>query len=91
MVQTLEFVTWAQRHPTDMQRILDSLSSENHCEIVVDRHRLFFDPEIQYVTVERASDDVPWACKITKCRLPYKLLKKLLDGIYDDLSGLEWL
>lgn len=91
MVQTLEFVRWAQRHPSDMQRILDSLSNESCCEIVVDRHRLFFDPKIQFVTVDKASDDVPWACKITKCRLPYGLLKKLLNGIYDDLSGLEWL
>ena len=91
MVQSMDFVLYANRNQADKERIYDALSSEAVREIVVDRHKLTFDPATQFVTVERASEDVPFACKIIKCRLPYAALSRLLDGDWSDLTGLEWL
>ena len=91
MVQTLDFVRWAERHPSDKKMILDALSAKEASQIVIDRFKLDFDPASRYVIVDKVSDDVPFAVKIAKCRLPYDVLYRLLDGNYDDLTGLEWL
>ncbi len=91
MIQSLDFVLWVQKHPNDKEKIMEAFSSEEHSEIVVDRHRLSFDPMARSVTVDRASEDVMFACKIIKCRMPYGLLQKVPDGDWDDLTGLEYL
>lgn len=73
------------------KKIINALAAEEQSEIIVDRHRLFFDPVMDTVTVDRAAEDVPFAYKIIKCRMPYGLLKKMLDGDWDDLMGLQYL
>lgn len=91
MVQSLDFVLHAKRDPDEMKNITKALSSSSACSIIVDRHKLTFDPERRFVTVDRASEDDPSACKIIKCRMPYTVLARLLEGNWDDLSGFEWL
>ncbi len=91
MVQSLDFAIWTQKHPYDKKRILDALSSGEPSEIIIDRHKLSFDPGMNAVTIDRASEEVPFACKIIKCRMPYGLLSRILEGNWDDMTGLEFL
>ena len=91
MLQSLDFVLRANQNPADKKRIIEALSSETASEIIVNRHKLSFDPDTRYVTVDKASENVPFACKIVKCKMPYDVLKKLLNGNSDDLTGIEWL
>ena len=91
MQQSLEFILWADRHPEDKKRIMEALSSLGEIEIVVDRHRLSFNPSSRIVMVDKASKDVPWACKIAKCKMTYELLTRLLNGERSDLDGFEWI
>ena len=49
-----------------------------------------FDPNTQTVTITRASEDVPFAAKIIGCRMKYSMMKRLLNGDYDNISESEW-
>lgn len=91
MNQTLDCIMLARRKETERKRIEECLKDKCYCEIVVDRHRLEFDVDSRYVTITRASENVPFACKITGCRMPYEVLVRLLDGNVDNMEGFEWL
>ncbi len=92
MVQTLDFIfLCAWRDKTEAERIEKCLAAKEPCEMIVWRERLSFDPASQTVTVERASREVPFAEKIIPCRMPYSVMRKLLDHDLDDLTGVEWL
>lgn len=91
MVQSLDFIIWADNRPQEKEKIKRALASEAECEIVVDRHRVKFDPVSRMVLVDKASDDVPFAWKIAKCRMQYDLLSRLVDGQRDDMEGFEYL
>ena len=91
MVQSLDFIFCAWSNKTEADRIEKCLASGENCEIIVDRHRLSFDAETQTVTVRRASEDVPFAEKIWACRMPYPVMRKLLDHDLYDLTGFEYL
>ena len=91
MDQTLSCIMLARHNKTERIRIEECLADKGSCEIIVDRHRLEFNGDSRYVTITRASDDVPFACKIGGCRMPYEVLARLLDGNFDNMEGFEWL
>ena len=91
MDQTLDCILLARRKENERKKIEQCLSSETGCETIVDRHRLTFEPQSQIVTIKKASNDVLFSVKILGCRMPYKLLKRLLDGDYSKMDGFEWL
>ncbi|MBR4749161.1 MAG: hypothetical protein IK083_06295 [Abditibacteriota bacterium] len=92
MVQTLDCIFFcAWKNKAESGRIEKCLASGESCEIIVDRHRLSFDAETQMVTIQRASEDVPFACKIWPCRMPYAVLERLLKHDLDHMEGFEWL
>ena len=91
MDQTLECIVFASHKEAERKRIEECLADKGNREIIVDRHRLVFDKESRYVTITRASDDVPFAWKIGGCRMPYEVLVRLLDGNLDNMDGFEWL
>ena len=91
MDQTLSCIMLARRNKTERMRIEECLADKGSCEIIVDRHRLEFNGDSRYVTITRASDDVPFACKIGGCRMPYEVLARLLDGNFDNMEGFAWL
>lgn len=91
MDQTLDCIVLARHRETERNKILSCLSSKTDCETIVDRHRLTFEPQSQMVTIKRASNDVPFAVKIMGCRMPYDLLKRLLDGDFSNMEGYEFL
>ena len=88
--QTLDCILHAQRQPDEKEAILDCIESDINREIVIDRHRMKFDPNTQTVTITRASEDVPFAAKIIGCRMKYSMMKRLLNGDYDNISETEW-
>ena len=89
MDQTLHCILLARRDKAEFKRIIVCLSKESPCEIIVDRHRLQFDPSSRMVAIRRASEDVPFACKIIGCRVPYETLRRLLDGDFSNMEGYE--
>ena len=91
MVQTLDFLLNVWKLESERSRLLACLSCDHECETVIDRHRLSFDPQNQTVTVQRVSDDVPFAWKIPGCRMPYDLLRRLMVKDFEDMTGFEWL
>lgn len=91
MDQTLYCIMIAQDNPGENKKISECLQSGIQCEIIIDRHRLCFDPQKQIVTITRASDDVPFACKIGGCRMPYNTLRRFLDKDYSSYEGFEWI
>ena len=91
MVQSLDFILIANRNSADKKRITDALMNKDNTEIFIGKFKMKFDPESRYVTVDKASEDVPFATKIVKCRIPYDVIYRLLDGNYNDLTGIEWL
>lgn len=91
MVHSLDFVLYANRNPLEKAKLTEALSKEVSSVLVVDRHILLFDPKSSYVTVDRVSEDIPFANKNLKCRIPYCVLQKLLDDDWSDLTGLELL
>jgi len=90
MIQSLDWVLYANRKPKEKDKIIEAISSRTPCDIIVDRHRLSFDPASKYVVIDKASEEVPGASKIIKCRLPYSVLLRLLDDKWYDLTGIEW-
>ena len=91
MDQTLDCIMLARRKDAERKKIEDCLSDDSTREIIVDRHRLEFNKDSRYVTITRASESVPFACKIGGCRMPYELLQRLLQGDFENMEGLEWL
>lgn len=91
MVQTFDFVLYANRNPSAKRSILEAIASQKETELIVDRQKLTFIPNSQYVIVDKVSADVPFADKIVKCKLPYMALLQMLNGNWDNLEGLEWL
>ncbi|MBQ9008692.1 MAG: hypothetical protein IJ088_05100 [Clostridia bacterium] len=91
MGQTLECIMVARGRETECKKIEACLEDEGDHEIIVDRYRLQFDGYTKTITITRASDDVPFACKIGSCRMPYALMERLLNGIIDNMEGFEWL
>lgn len=91
MDQTLECIMLARRKAAERKKIEGCLSDGSNHEIIVDRHRLEFNRDSHYVTITRASEDVPFACKIGGCRMPYELLERLLNGDFENMEGFEWL
>lgn len=91
MIQSLDFIYWIDKHPEDRARILDAISNEEISEIVVDRYRMAFDPSTRYVTVDKASENVPFAGKIIKCRMSFDLMQQMVSGTEWDMSSFEYL
>lgn len=91
MDQTLDCIMLARRKKVERKRIEECLANKGNCEIIVARHRLRFNGKSQYVTITRASEDDPFACKIRGCRMPYEVLLRLLGGTFDNMEGFEWL
>ena len=91
MDQTMMCIMHAQSRPNEKKKILDCVAADAKCEIIIDRHRMSFDPESQTVTITRASDNVPFACKINGCRMKYNMLERTLEGDYSNVSEFEWL
>ncbi len=91
MDQTLDFIWEVQREPSLQARVLACMDADTGCTITIDRHKLTFDPTARAVTVRRASDTVPFACKIGRCRIPYPLLRRMLAGNWEDMTGFQWL
>ena len=91
MDQTLDCILLARRKDTERKKIEECLSDDSNREIIVDRHRLEFNKDSHYVTITRASENVPFACKIGGCRMPYELLERLLQGDFENMEGFEWL
>ncbi len=70
MDQTLDCIIYARRNDVERKRIEECLSCGGYREITVDRHQLNFSVDTRCVTITRASDDVPFACKIDGCSMP---------------------
>ena len=91
MDQTLDCIICAWRNEAERKKIEECLAGSGSREIIVDRHRLAFNGDTRYVTITRASESVPFACKIGGCRMPYEVLERLLDGNIDKMEGFEYL
>lgn len=91
MVKTLDFLSYTNQDLSVKRSIADAMASQMESELIIDIYRLTFHPNTQYVVVDKASADVPFATKIVKCKLPYATLSKLLDGQWGGLTGIEWL
>ena len=85
--QALDCIMLAKRRETERKRIEECLADKGNHEITVDRHRLEFNGDSRYVTITRASEDDPFACKTCGCRMTYEVLVRLLDGNFDNMEG----
>ena len=80
MDQTLEFFYITRRNKKVKNMVEKALNENSSDEMIIDRYKLSFDPDKQEVSITRASYNVPWACKIGGCRMPYSTMIKLLNN-----------
>ncbi len=88
MVQSLDFIRYVRSKPDELRKVEAALICDTSTELIIDRHKLTFDPESETVVVERKS---PEYIKIIACRIPYNVLKRLLENDWEDMTGFEWL
>lgn len=94
MDQSLDLIMRARRNKEIYHQLSKGIYSKTNEMMIIDRFKVTFDSSEKIVTITRASDDVPFACKIGGCRMPYELLQRLIDDDLDEdnpLEGFEWL
>ncbi|MBR0343019.1 MAG: hypothetical protein IJH64_12395 [Oscillospiraceae bacterium] len=94
MDQSLDLILRARRNKETYHQLSKGISSKTNEVMIIDRFKVAFDSSEKIVTITRASDDVPFACKIGGCRMPYELLQRMIDDDLDEdnpLEGFEWL
>ena len=94
MDQSLDLILRARRNKETYHQLSKGISSKKNEVMIIDRFKVSFDSSERIVTITRASDDVPFACKIGGCRMPYELLQRMIDDDLDEdnpLEGFEWL
>lgn len=92
MVRTLDFTFRTRRDPELVEVINKCMDSGENCELVIGSCLLTFNSESQKVIADKVSDTVPFACKYSPMSIPYKAMRKIIVGTFDDdFDSIEYL
>lgn len=85
MIQTFDFIFKAKYDQDFMKVLQDAISSNEDCEIYMDRHKLNFDAKSQMVSITPNSNTDIYN-KIIPKKVKYKALMKMLKGEWDNFA-----
>lgn len=92
MTQTFDFIAFNKDFEKKYKKKFEEyMDYQWEGDIIVDRHRISFFPEGQYVIIDAASENVFMACKILRTKVPYDVLRRLINRDYSSFEGIEYL
>lgn len=88
MVQSFDWIRNATHDDGLKNQIIDRMGMENNELILYDKFKISFHNDNNYLIVDRVSDEF---AKVLKVRIPYDVLLRMLEGNWDDCTGIEYI
>ena len=88
MVQSFDWIRDAVNDIELKRQILECMKGDNKELRLYDKYVIMFHNDETFLTVDRISDEF---VKVVKVRIPYDVLKKMMDGNWEDCTGIQYL
>ena len=87
----VQYFDWIRNAAHDMKlknRILNHMRGDNNELVLYDKFVISFHNDENYMIIDRVSDEF---VKVLKAQVPYDVLRNMLDGNWNDFTGIIYL
>ncbi|MBS4900586.1 MAG: hypothetical protein KHZ87_07520 [Clostridiales bacterium] len=88
MVQSFDWIRNAAHDMKLKNRILNHMRGDNNELVLYDKFVISFHNDENYMIIDRVSDEF---VKVLKAQVPYDVLRNMLDGNWNDFTGIIYL